>query len=227
MGWALWLGQTAPDAPGLQSLFHLIASGGPVMVPLGICSVLGLAFMAERWLRLRAGRLGGGRFAMKLVTAVQEGGAGPGLKVCEDSPTPLARIMATGLRRLQDPVLEREKAVEDAGAREVRRLSTNLRPLVVIAVIAPLLGLLGTVLGIIQAFTNVAYRSGLGRPELLAGGIAQALVTTAAGLIIAIPCQAAYYYFRGRIDRFVGRAEDLYADLADRLRWGGLSRADS
>lgn len=227
MGWALWLCQTAPDAPGMQSLFHLIKSGGPVMVPLGLCSVLGLAYMAERWLRLRGGSLGGGRFAKKLVAAVGEGGPGEALRVCEDNPTPLARIMATGLRRLEDPVLEREKAVEDAGAREVRRLSANLRPLVVIAVIAPLLGLLGTVLGIIQAFTNVAYRSAIGRPELLAGGIAQALVTTAAGLIIAIPCQAAYYYFRGRIDRFVGNAEELYADVADRLRFGGLRRADS
>ncbi|MFT5057317.1 MAG: biopolymer transport protein ExbB, partial [Planctomycetota bacterium] len=86
----------------------------------------------------------------------------------------------------------------------------------VVAMIAPLLGLLGTVWGMIGAFTNIALQDGLGNPEMLAGGISQALITTAAGLAVAIPTQAAYYYFRSRVDRFARLAEDTHQDL---LAW--------
>jgi biopolymer transport protein ExbB len=89
---------------------------------------------------------------------------------------------------------------------------------VVVAGIAPLLGLLGTVWGMILAFNVIATQQGLGRPELLANGIAQALVTTAAGLAVAIPTQAAYYYLKGRIDRFVSAAEDTWQQLVSRLQ---------
>jgi biopolymer transport protein ExbB len=114
-------------------------------------------------------------------------------------------------------MLEREKAVEDAGARELARLNSHLRPLAIVAVLAPLLGFLGTVFGMIQAFITIALREGLGRPELLAAGISQALVTTAAGLCVAIPAQAAYFWFRGRVERFGRRVEDLYLELDEAL----------
>ena len=84
--------------------------------------------------------------------------------------------------------------------------------------LAPLLGLLGTVCGMIEAFSQIATADGLGKPEQLAGGISQALITTAAGLCVAIPTQAAYFWLKGRIDRFVRRSEDLYLDLADSLQ---------
>ena len=108
-----------------------------------------------------------------------------------------------------------EKAVEDAGSREARRLTAKLKPLVVVAGIAPLLGLFGTVWGMIEAFSSIALQDGLGKPELLASGIAQALITTAAGLAIAIPTQAAYFYLRSRVDRFVRSTEDVYLELAE------------
>jgi biopolymer transport protein ExbB len=79
--------------------------------------------------------------------------------------------------------------------------------------IAPLLGLLGTVYGIIQAFSEVAFRQGQGKPEQLAAGLSQALVTTAAGLTIAVPAQAAYFWLKSKVDRFVRRAEDSYDEL--------------
>ena len=107
--------------------------------------------------------------------------------------------------------------MEDAGAREVRRLSSPLRPLVVVGMLAPLLGLLGTVWGMIEAFSSIALDGGLGKPELLASGISQALVTTAAGLAVAIPTQAAAFWFKSRIDRFVQRTEDLYGEMNEAL----------
>lgn len=213
---------SAPADPGatLSSLFDMVVDGGPLMIPIGFCSVIAVAYTVERMVRLRGGRLGSPRLGRRLLDGVREGGVPAGLDLCQKSRTPLARILAAGFQRTGCPRLELEKAVEDAGGREVRRLSAGLRPLVVVAMIAPLLGLLGTVWGMIDAFSNIAMKDGLGKPELLASGISQALITTAAGLAVAIPTQAAYYYFRSRIDRFVRRVEDVYAEVFGQLQPG-------
>jgi len=198
-----------------NSLQTMLMNGGPLMIPLALCSIVALAYIIERTIRLRTGRLGGRRFGKDLLAAVTSGGATEGAKFCSEKNSPQARILEAGLKRNGSPSMEVEKAVEDAGAREVRRLSANLKPLVVVAMISPLLGLLGTVWGMIEAFSNIALKDGLGKPEMLASGISQALITTAAGLAIAIPTQAAYFFFKGKIDRFVRATEDLYLRVSD------------
>jgi biopolymer transport protein ExbB len=202
----------------LDSLYDIVFSGGPLMIPIALCSVVALTYMVERSIRLQRSRLGDPGFRSRLVEAVQTGGATAGLGVCNENANAQARVMSVGLRHAHDDWQRREKAVEDAGAREVDRLSANLRPLVVVAMIAPLLGLLGTVWGMIDAFSNIALADGLGKPENLAAGISQALVTTAAGLAVAIPTQAAYYWFRSRIDAFTHSTEDLYGRVLDLLQ---------
>lgn len=202
---------------GLGSLLDMVLGGGPMMVPIALCSVVALAYAVERWLRLGSGRLGTNGFGSELVAAVREGGTDRGVELCAKHSYPLARIMHTALTGWTAPFLEREKAVEDAGQREVRRLSANLKPLVVVAMIAPLLGLLGTVWGMILAFSTIASQDGLGKPAMLAEGISQALITTAAGLAIAIPTQAIYYYLKGRVERFSRHTEELYGQLAEVL----------
>ncbi|MCP5021849.1 MAG: MotA/TolQ/ExbB proton channel family protein [bacterium] len=191
----------------------MLLNGGPLMIPIALCSIIALAFMVERWTNLRASAIGSRRFASDLTTIFQKEGADTAIQLCESSKTPLSRILQASISRRSEPFLEMEKVVEDTGTREVERLSAGLRPLVVVAMIAPLLGLLGTVWGMIGAFTNIAVQDGLGKPEMLAGGISQALITTAAGLAVAIPTQAAYYYFRSRIDRFARLAEDTHQSL--------------
>jgi biopolymer transport protein ExbB len=213
---------TTPDPAAatpvaLDSVQDMILNGGPFMIPIALCSVVALAYVVERVIGLAERRLGPRRFESDLVSALDSGGAEGALRVCESGDTPLARILGAGLRRTALPTLEREKAVEDAGQREFKRLSAGLRPLVVVGMIAPLLGLLGTVWGMIGAFSSIALQDGLGRPELLAAGISQALITTAAGLCVAIPTQAAYYWLRSRIDRFARRTEDAYEALDARL----------
>ncbi|RMH01693.1 MAG: MotA/TolQ/ExbB proton channel family protein [Planctomycetota bacterium] len=214
---AIPLQGAAAGGPGLRSLFDLIANGGPVMWPLGLCSVLAVAFIVERALRLRRGALGTVAAGEEVLAAWESGGPEAALARCAEQATPMARILAAAMKRTGAPLLEMEKAVEDAGARELRVLSAKLRPLVVIAAIAPLLGLLGTVWGMIQAFTEIATSDALGRPERLADGITSALITTAVGLSIAIPAQAAYYFFRSRLDRFTTAVEQVYGALTDRL----------
>jgi biopolymer transport protein ExbB len=206
--------QEATDVPlQLQSVFDMVVNGGPVMIPIALCSVIALAYIVERSVRLRDGELGSRSLGRRVLAALRSSGPDDALAVCAERPRPLTRILAAGLTRAGNGRLELEKAVEDAGVREVKRLSANLKPLVVVGMIAPLLGLLGTVWGMIEAFSSIALEGGLGRPELLASGISQALITTAAGLTIAIPTQAAYYWFKGRIERFARRAEDLYVEL--------------
>ena len=214
---ATTLAEPAAAAPELNSVFDMVMNGGPLMVPIALCSIVALAYSVERSIRLRPSELGTQRLGRDILAAVDQGGPAAALEVCQTKPKPLARILGAGLVRFTRAHPEVEKAVEDAGEREVKRLSANLRPLVVIGMIAPLLGLLGTVWGMIEAFSSIAFQGGLGKPELLASGISQALVTTAAGLAIAIPTQAAYYYFRGRIDRFVRNTEDLYLELDEKL----------
>jgi biopolymer transport protein ExbB len=214
----------AQDAPltsvPLDSLYDIVKSGGPLMWPIALCSVVALAYIVERAIRLRERELGSQSYGRSILDALAAGGPARALETCEREPRPLGRILLTGLKRADRPLLEREKAVEDAGARELARMNARLRPLAVVSVLAPLLGFLGTVFGMIQAFINIAMKQGLGRPELLASGISQALVTTAAGLCVAIPAQAAFFWFRARIERFTRRSEDLYLELDE-----GLARA--
>lgn len=212
---------TAVSAPtggaDLNSLFDMVMNGGPMMIPIGLCSVVSLAYVVERSIRLRKGRLFNKRVGERVVEAVREGGAVKGALACDEREMPMTAILRAGLIRHSRPPLEIEKAVEDEGYRQVKRLSANLRPMMVIGMITPLLGLLGTVWGMIQAFSNIALKDGLGKPELLASGISQALITTAAGLAVAIPTQAAYFYYRARVDRFVRNTEDLYVEISESL----------
>ncbi len=201
----------------LDSLYDIVVSGGILMWPIAFCSVVALAIIVERSIRLRERELGSLGYGRSILDTLAAHGPAQALEACERAPLPLGRILRTGLARAGHPVLERELAVEDAGAREIRRLNARLRPLAIVAVMAPLLGFLGTVFGMIQAFINIALKEGLGRPELLAAGISQALVTTAAGLCVAIPAQTAYFWFRARVERFARRTEDLYLELDETL----------
>ena len=197
----LLLVQSRPPAR-LDSLWDMLVRGGPVMVPLLVCSVIALGWMFERWMRLRAGLLGSRAQADQLVNAARDLGPARALEIARTQPTLLARVLQPVLERWSETRANLEKAVEDTASRELRTLISSLRPLTVITVTAPLLGLFGTVIGIIIAFRDIAQSDAMGKPEALATGIAQALITTASGLAIAIPTQAAYYWFRGRIDRF-------------------------
>ncbi len=206
-----------PAQASLDSLFELILSGGPLMIPIGLCSVVALAYATERWVRLRPRYLGTTTFGRSVVAEVQQRGAESALDLCEAQGSPLSRILATGLKRAHMPFLDREKAVEDKAASEIKSQLTNLRPLFLVWLIAPLLGLLGTVWGMIEAFSNIAAEDGLGRPELLASGIYQALTTTAAGLAVSIPAIVAYWYLKGRVESFSRRFEDLYREVDESL----------
>jgi len=205
--------QQGAPAPKVDSLFDLMRAGGPLMIPIALCSVAALAFAVERWLRLQPALLGSTKLGQSIAEATRSGGAAAGLAACDPRKRPLERILAAGLERAHMAFADREKVVEDVAQAEVRLLGRNLRPLFLVWLIAPLLGLLGTVWGMIEAFSNIALTSGIGKPEQLARGIYVALTTTAAGLAVAIPTIVFYWLLQGRIERFVATAEGAYREV--------------
>ena len=193
--------------------------GGILMYPILLCSLLSVAIILERFIALQRKRVIPPAFLQRLQEFWRRGDVQEVLPLCQQSEAPLTRILEAGFRRSESGLQGVERGIEAAGQHEVSLLTANLRLLGAIGAIAPMIGLLGTVLGMISAFESIA-QSGSGNPNLVASGIAEALTTTAAGMIVAIPSLAAYHFFRGRIDRLVYEMEEiattLLADLPEK-----------
>jgi biopolymer transport protein ExbB len=219
---------TPPRAPTTQaqqvvthppdiSFLQLLIKGGWLMLPIGIMSMIGLALILERWVALRRSKIIPRRFLRDLKKIAPEGAENreAALRYCREHPSPISRIMSAGLRKLPQGQAAVERAVEDSGGVEVQRLRRNMRMLYGLTVITPMLGLLGTVWGMIDAFRVTASAAGLGKAELLAKGIYEALMCTFAGLLVAIPILLVYYFFIARIERYVIEMNELSIDFAD------------
>src|SRR5215210_7021057 len=137
------------------------------------------------------------------------------IRYCRDHPSPISRIVGAGLRKLPLGPAAVERAIEDTGANEVQKLRRNMRMMYGVSVVTPMLGLLGTVWGMITAFRITSSASGLGKPELLAKGIYEALVCTLAALMVAIPILMIYYYFVAKIERYVGELNERSLEFTD------------
>ncbi|HEX2251842.1 MAG TPA: MotA/TolQ/ExbB proton channel family protein [Thermoanaerobaculia bacterium] len=166
-------------------------------------SVVALAFIIERFIALRRAKINVNEFLAKIRKAlIVNHSVREAIKICEQYRGPVASIMKAGLLKYGQPKEDIEKTIENAALYEMGRLERGLVVLATVANVAPLLGFLGTVTGMIQAF-DALREAGLSNPGLVAGGISEALITTAAGLAVAIPVQIAYNYFMSRINRFV------------------------
>lgn len=217
--------ETAAAEKHNLTLLQLLKKGGPVMYPLYLCSILALGFAFERLFNVRRSKVSPPQTRAHLQSALaqpRESLNVPALMAqLQDSASPLARIATAGLRRANRPVIEVEKAMEDTAAKEVSKLHRNNRVFSVVASVAPLLGLLGTATGIIRTFMTVASsEDALGRTELLAGGIYEALVATAVGLTIAIAALVLYFFFQERVDRLVAEVDDTATQLAEKVAAG-------
>ncbi len=210
------------EAPSLVDLLH---KGGPLMYPLYLCSIVVVAFAIERAVRLRRSAILPTEVVDRIRSISSSGkrlSPHELLQELKHHPSPIARVITAGLRRADRPLPELEKSIEDAGQREADTLRRGCRVLSIVSSVAPLLGLLGTVLGMIKAFMTVAAREeALGRTELLAGGIYQALVTTATGLCIAIPALVLYFLFVEKVDRLVSEMDEISIDLVETLKARG------
>lgn len=196
--------------------WDLYLKGGWFMYPLTACSVLALALIIERGMALRRGLVIPARFlpGLRVVARDLRENREGALDYCRANDSAIARMLAAGIKRLPRGVDAAEKAIEDAGANEALKLRRNMRFLYSLGSVATLLGLIGTISGMIKAF-QAAASSGAGDVHKLSTGIYEAMVNTFAGLAVAILVTIFYYYFVGRIERLISDLNDTLAQFSD------------
>lgn len=199
----------------VQSAWDFVEKGGIMMIPLALCSLAAIAVGAERLMVLRRSRIIPGGVAGRADEAVAKGRKPEKFRAAERSPA--GRILSAGMECLGQPIESVERNVAAEGEHEVFVMRRRLRILVVITAVAPLLGLTGTIFGMIRAFQTVAMSSeALGKAELLATGIYEAMITTAAGMLVAIPTLVLYHYLAGRVEHFSHELDRLAVTFINR-----------
>jgi len=200
----------------MMSLWELAVKGGPMMIPIGICSIIALAVLAERVLRLTRRSVIPPAFLPGLESklASADSDRREAIEYCASEGSIVAQVFEAGVRSLDEPTDTVERRIQEAGERAAMRLRVRLRTLAVIASVTPLMGLLGTIFGMIQAFQTVATSGdALGNTELLAGGIYEAMITTAAGLLVAIPALLAHHWIAAKIEARVVEIDRMTVDF--------------
>jgi len=185
------------------------------MVPIIFCSVLSLAIIVERAISLNRVQINSRELMGSVEDVLQKNKILEAISICEKTRGPIPRVLKVGILKRDRSHEEIKEAMEDAASFEVPYLEKYLAILVTIATIAPLLGLLGTVTGLIRAFMVIQLKGGLVNPGDLAQGIWEALITTVAGLTIAIPTYIAYNYFVSRVNNFITEMEKSTTRLLD------------
>ncbi len=206
---------TTQVAEQTQTVGDFLESGGMMMIPLCICSVVVLAYSLERFLSLRKGRICPAD-TDDVLGSIQGGDYETAEAKLVTMSHPAARILKAGMRRRGFALRDIEGAMEDQGHKEVEKMRRNIRPLSLIAGVAPMMGLLGTVLGISTSFGRVV-DAGMGKPEVLAGGIEEALTTTIAGLFVAIPALMIASYLKARVRRQVLSMDEKLGPVVELL----------
>jgi biopolymer transport protein ExbB len=220
--------QAAEAADGMtpSSLFRknpmaVIAS----VLPFLVASLIAIWFSVERMVVLRRGRVIPKPFVERFLNLLRAGqlDSRSAVELCEQNGSPIATIFAYGVRKWGKPSVEVEQAIIDGGERQIAQLRKHLRIINGVATVSPLIGLLGTVIGMMIAFFDLAGSAGGNRAQELAVGIVTALSTTALGLAIAIPCLIMYMYLAGRIDGLVMEMDELAQQVVNLISAEGLA----
>jgi biopolymer transport protein ExbB len=206
----------APTLGKDTRMLEIVRTGGWVMWPLLLCSILALGIALERAWTLRESRVIPDHLVAQVWQLLKANDLGEEKLAAVRASSPLGRVLAAGLALREAPRDVMKERIEDIGRHVSHDLERNLNALGTIAAIAPFLGLLGTVSGLIRVFSSID-AEGLGNPAALAGGISEALITTFAGLALAIPALVAYRHFRGRVLELVLRIEEEVMRLMDAL----------
>ncbi len=198
-------------------MIEFLMRGGILMIPLGVCSVLAVAVILERSFSLRTRRVIRLDVLQRVKDLLVDNKIGEAMTVCRRQPSVMGRILLSAIMNHDRDREELKTIVEDAGRQEVPTLDRYLGVLGTISAVAPLLGLTGTVFGMIRTFAVISEK-GIAHPSQLAGGISEALITTATGLVIAIPALIFFNYFTSKADRMVLEIEKHSFRLVDALK---------
>ncbi len=197
-------------------MLELFDKGGPFMWPLLLMLFFGLVVAFERFYTLSKAQINTKDFFTQVQEALKQGGPEAAAEVCSNTRGPVASVLHAGLLRLDRGLDHVEKAIGESGAVEMAFLEKGMVWLSTVANIAPLLGFLGTVSGMIGAFESIA-AAGDVEPSIVASGIFEALITTAAGLVIAIPIQAFHNYFVSKIDKIIIDMQESSTQFVEEL----------
>ena len=217
---------TTEPAGLFSRAFDWFEKGGPIMYPIALMSLVGLAFVIERAAALSAKKIAPQDFRKETARRLDELDVAGAIAECEKRPCSFSRIVLAALRRSRGAALhqsadmqEMERAAEDAGIRELWQLRSNFRPIGIVAQISPLLGLLGTISGMIGAFKTMGVEGGtMGNPSAFAADIHEALFTTFFGLSVAIPMLLCFHWLHGKAEAMISEIEQETGDLLLRLR---------
>jgi biopolymer transport protein ExbB len=211
------MAQDGADVPLHQELKKQFIDGGPpFMTPIILCLVLGLAFCIERIIYLNLATTNTKKLLSSVESALEEGGIEAAKEVCRNAKGPVASIFYQGLDRNEEGLDMVEKSIVSYGSVQMGQLETNLPWIGLFIALAPSLGFLGTVIGMVQAFNDIE-KAGTMSPTVVAGGMKVALITTVCGLIVAIILQIFYNYIVSKIDGIVNSMEDASISFVDIL----------
>jgi biopolymer transport protein ExbB len=206
----------ANAAPGL-SLVDLILKGGWIMLPIFALLIVSIYIIAERYLTIRSAGGNPESFMTGIRSLMVKGDLAGAKLYCAQNPSPLARMVEKGLRRIGLPITEIEASVENVGKIEIARLEKNISILGIIAGIAPMLGFVGTIIGVIKIFYAISSSGEFGITQI-AGGLYTKMVTSAAGLIVGIIAHIGYHWLSILVERMVFRMENSAIEFMDILQ---------
>ncbi len=195
-------------------MFEMVQAGGWLMLPIILCSVIALAIVGERFWSLQEKKIAPKNLLAQIWQWNKSNSLDKEHIRALAASSPLGKVLAAGLINRHHPRQIMKESIEETGRQVVQDLDRYLNSLGTIASITPLLGLLGTVIGMIKVFAAITTQ-GVGNPTVLAGGISEALITTAAGLLVAIPSLIFYRYFRGKVDVLVLKMEEEAMKVID------------
>ncbi|MGE5796866.1 MAG: MotA/TolQ/ExbB proton channel family protein [Ignavibacteria bacterium] len=198
-----------------MDLLSMFLKGGVIMWPILLCSIIGLAVIIDRYIVLRKAKINVPAFMVRIRGSIKKKDISGAIGYCMEEKSPIANIVRKGLKKYKLGHERVKEAIENAGSQEVSKLEKGLPVLATVAGIAPLLGFLGTVTGMISAFMIIEELQGTVNPSDLAGGIWEALITTAFGLMVGIPALAFYNYFLNAVKKLVGDMEAVANDVID------------
>ena len=198
-----------------MDLFSIFLKGGFIMWLILACSVVGLMVIIDRFIVLRKAKINIPAFMVRMRGYIKKRDISGAISHCMEENSPVSNIIRKGLKKYKLGHERVQEAIENAGRQEISKLEKGLPILATVAGIAPLLGFLGTVTGMITAFMTIQDLQGSANPSDLAGGIWEALITTAFGLIVGIPALAFYNYFLSAVKKLVGDMETVANDVVD------------
>jgi biopolymer transport protein ExbB len=207
-----------PGAGGSLSVIELAIKGGFMMIPIAVLWVLAIYLFIERVLTINKANQDPEAFMGKIKELVQRGDINGSRLLCTQNNTPVARMIEKGISRIGSPLKNIEASIENVGKIEVFKLEKNLPTLATIAGAAPMMGFLGTVIGMVEAFISISQEEGSVSPKLLSSGIYTAMITTVAGLIVGIIAYLAYNYLVSRVQKVIHKMEYTSIDFIDLLQ---------